>query len=429
MSQAGLSYEQAPPYGLPLRYFLTAPLFLQLAAVAAIPGIKDWTSDPHTLAAIALTHLITLGFLGMVMQGALLQMLPVVLGAPVPAAGWVARLGHTGLTLGALLLAAGLYRAQATLLHLAMAVLAIGWLPFLAAAAVSLARARTMSRLTLIPLRLAWLSALLTVALGLWLAAVLAGILDPHAIERGLGLHLAWGLGGWILLLVMGVAYQVVPMLQITPPYPAFYARWAPGVAFAALGLVSLATVADLPALGDLGYGLIGASLAGFGLVTLDLQRRRRRRVTDATLLFWRLGMLSLLALAPLPALYLKLPGEWQAPTAMTAGLVFLLGFAASVVNGMLYKIVPFLAWFHLQSQTGARAGTIPNMKEFLPDTQAMRHWRLHLAAVLWLIPAPWLPPAYAAPGLLLLALSAHVLWRNLLGCVRLFRRYGGRLA
>ncbi|MFN3593977.1 MAG: hypothetical protein ACK4TK_04765, partial [Thiobacillaceae bacterium] len=155
---------------------------------------------------------------------------------------------------------------------------------------------------------------------------------------------------------------------------------------------------------------------------------RRRRRVTDATLLFWRLGMLSLVALASLPSLYPDLPAGWQGPMAVTGGLLFLLGFAASVVNGMLYKIVPFLAWFHLQTQTGARAGTIPNMKEFIADGQARRHWRLHLAAVLWLLPAPWLPPAYAAPGLLLLALSADVLWRNLLGCVRLFQRYGGRL-
>ncbi|MFN3593975.1 MAG: hypothetical protein ACK4TK_04755 [Thiobacillaceae bacterium] len=96
MSQAGLSYEQAPPYGLPLRFFLTAPLFLLLAAVAAIPLAPDWTADPHTLAAIALTHLLTLGFLGMVMQGALLQMLPVVIGAPVPATLWVAPRGPGG---------------------------------------------------------------------------------------------------------------------------------------------------------------------------------------------------------------------------------------------------------------------------------------------------------------------------------------------
>lgn len=428
MSRTGLSYEQAPAFGLPLRFFLTAPPFLLLTAVAAILTAPDWTADPHTLAAIGLTHLLTVGFLGMVMQGALLQMLPVIIGTPVPASLWVARLGHAGLGLGTPLLAAGLYLGQAGLIHAAMAALALGWLPFLTATAVSLARARTASPLTLHPMRMAWLAALLTVGLGLGMADVFTGDLGAAWIDQGLALHVAWGLGGWVSLLIMGVAYQVVPMLQLAPAYPAVFARWASWVLFAALVLLTLATLFERPALAELALGLASASLAGFGLVTLDLQRRRRRNLTDATLLFWRLGMLSLVALAPLPWLSLHLPASWHAPVALTAGLLFLLGFAVSVVNGMLYKIVPFLAWFHLQTQTGARAGTIPNMKEFLPDAQARRHWRMHLAAVLWLVPATWLPPAYALPGLLLLAYSAYVLWRNLLGCVRLFHRYGGRL-
>jgi hypothetical protein len=31
--------------------------------------------------------------------------------------------------------------------------------------------------------------------------------------------------------------------------------------------------------------------------------------------------------------------------------VVFGLGFAYSIINGMLYKIVPFLTWFHLSSK------------------------------------------------------------------------------
>ena len=37
MSQpAGLSFEQAPPFSLPLRFFLTAPLFLLAAAILIV---------------------------------------------------------------------------------------------------------------------------------------------------------------------------------------------------------------------------------------------------------------------------------------------------------------------------------------------------------------------------------------------------------
>jgi len=31
-------------------------------------------------------------------------------------------------------------------------------------------------------------------------------------------LHAAWGLFGWVLVLIVGVAHQVVPMLQISQP-------------------------------------------------------------------------------------------------------------------------------------------------------------------------------------------------------------------
>lgn len=429
MSRTGLSYEQAPPLALPLRFFLTAPLILMLAAVAAIPAAAGWPRNPLSPAALALTHLLTLGVLGQVMVGALIQILPVVIGSPLPAPHALAAATHAGLTLGTLLLASGLGFVHAGLIQAAMVVLATGWLPFLAATAMSLAHARSTSALSLTPMRLAWFALLVTLGLGLLLAGALAGVWPLAWIAEGLVLHAAWGLVGWVLILVMGVAYQVVPMLQLTPPYPAAYARWASWLVFVTLLGLSLAALSAPAVVADAVAIVLGLSLAGFGLITLDLQRRRRRRLADATLRFWRLGMLSLVALAPLPWLWARLPEPAREPALLTGGLVFLLGFAVSVVNGMLYKIVPFLAWFHLQTQTGARAGTIPNMKEFLPEAQALAHWRLHLAAMAWLTPAPWLPPDYAAPGLLLLACSAHRLWRNLLGCVHLFRRHGGRLA
>lgn len=172
---------------------------------------------------------------------------------------------------------------------------------------------------------------------------------------------------------------------------------------------------------------MVSTAMAAFASATLDLQRRRRRRLPDVTLEFWRLGMASLLLLVPLPLAGSRLPEAWQGALEISAGLLFLLGFAASVVCGMLYKIVPFLAWFHLQTQTGAKAGSIPNMKAFVPDAASRRHLRLHLAAVLLLVPAPFLPPAFALPGLIALAASAQLLWANLLSCARLFRRYGGR--
>ncbi len=430
MNQAALSYDQAPPFGLPLRFFLTAPLLLMLAALGGLATVQAWTASRWSGEAAALTHLITLGFLGQVMMGALLQMLPVVIGSPVPWPRLTASLGHLGLTAGTLLLAAGLGWSQPSLVLWGMATLGVGWLPFLLATAVSLSRAHPATTATLYPMRQAWFALVVTLALGVWLGGGLAGVWSAGPVDVLTGMHAAWGLLGWVLILVIGVAYQVVPMLQITPAYPLFISRWLTWMLLAGIAVLSLGSLLPswlLAGSGVTAWLLAGGAMAGFAFATLYVQQRRRRKLPDVTLDFWRLAMTSLLLLVPLPLLWGFLPEAWRGPLETSAGLLFLLGFAASVVSGMLYKIVPFLAWFHLQTQTGAKAGTIPNMKAFVPDALARRQLHLHLAAVLLLLPAPWLPPAYAIPGLLLLAASAYGLWLNLLRCVRLFRRYGGR--
>ena len=55
------------------------------------------------------------------------------------------------------------------------------------------------------------------------------GILLAHGYASGIALpdarklaaaHVSLMLGGWVLLLIVGVSYQVVPMFQLTPNYP-----------------------------------------------------------------------------------------------------------------------------------------------------------------------------------------------------------------
>ena len=432
MASPGLSYDQAPPFGTPLRLFLAAPLFLILAAVLAAASPESWLQSRWTPHALAITHLLTLGYLGMVMAGAFLQILPVVIGSPVPAVGLIGHFALAGLGGGALLLATGFLLGEPTLLVLASLALAIGLAPFLAGTAVSLARARALPTVAW-PMRQAWLSLIVTGALGMGLATGLAG-LWPLSDPLGLtSLHAAWGLGGWVLILVMGMAYQVVPMLQLTPPYPA---RVMAGLTWsmpAALLLFTLAYFLPASVSSDLKIlaWLVGSLTAlGFALATLRLQHLRRRKLSDVTLDFWRLGTSSLILAVLLAPAALMEANPWQNAAQLGMGMAFLLGFTASVVNGMLYKIVPFLGWFHLpaQTQAQAQAGSIPNMKEFITDDAARRHFRLHLAALVLLLPCPLLPPQAAIPGLALLAVSGLVLGLNLLQARRVFLAHGGSL-
>jgi hypothetical protein len=421
--QAGLSFEQAPPFSLPLRFFLSAPLFLLVAAclIVLTPEtlISRWS--PQTL---ALTHAVTLGFLAMVMLGALLQMLPVVAGSPLPAPRLVAWLSHIPLALGTIALMTGFLTAEPVAFGIGVILLGGGFVIFLVATTISLTRAA--AGMTVNGMRLAAVCLGITLLLGLALALLRVGGWSPPAVEPTIAAHMAFGLLGWVLLLVIGVAYQVVPMFQITPPYPPRLSRWLTGVLFVLLLLHAAAPLwpGAFTQLVDAG---LAAAILLFALVTLRLQARRRRKLPDVTLGFWRLGMASLIACVAVWTVAQFWP-SWanSAPYPLLLGVLFIGGFAVSVVNGMLYKIVPFLAWFHLQAQLQARAGSIPTMKEMIAEPWMRWQFRFHFAACALLAAAVLWPRLTMAAGGVL-ALSALLLGLNLLSAARRFHRHGGR--
>ena len=422
MSQAGLSFEQAPPLALPLRFFLTAPLFLLIAALV-IAVSPDALASRWTPAALALTHALTLGFLAMAIFGALMQMLPVVAGSPLPAPRVLAWLSHVPLALGTVALMAGFLTAESLAFGTGVILLGIGLTAFLTAAAVSLARAA--AGVTVNGIRFAVTSLAITLVFGLALSLLRAGCGIPFGVEAVRAAHVAFGLLGWVLLLVIGIAYQVVPMFQLTPPYAPRLARWLAGALFALVALHSAAPLLPAAARRLVDAGLAAGILA-FALATLRLQARRRRTLPDVTLDFWRLGMASLIACV-LVWLAAQVHPAWTGSGVypLLLGVLFIGGFAVSVVNGMLYKIVPFLAWFHLQAQLQARAGIIPTMRDMIGEGRARRQFRVHLGACALLVAGLLWPPLIRAGGILL-ALSAMLLWINLLSATRQFSRHGG---
>ena len=237
-------------------------------------------------------------------------------------------------------------------------------------------------------------------------------------------LHAVWGLAGWTTLLLAGVAYQVVPMFHITPPYPAgLTRRFAPlmtGIlagwsAFILAGWTMGATVAGMA----LAVGLIVLAAA-----TLSLLAQRRRKIGDPTLGYWRMSMASLLAGAAVWLLTRWIPALATSPQVeLGLGILLIFGFAVAVINGMLYKIVPFLAWFHLQAQLLGRAKA-PNIKQLLPDAPVRRQWWASLAALLLLLAAAVYPAVFTYPAALALGATGTWLGVNLLSVARIYHRY-----
>jgi hypothetical protein len=421
LHSANLSLDQAPPLSIPLRFFLTAPLFgLGAAFLLIIYGPEALFSRWET-ATLALTHLLTLGFLALVMCGAILQMLPVIAGSPVPRVHLVGTLVHLLLTLGTTLLVAGFLTDASFWLEAAALLLTAGFGIFILAVTIALWRVKATSA-TINGMRMAILSLVVTAGLGVMLIAGRARWIQLDTLLFA-DIHLTWGLLGWVALLVVGIAYQVVPMFQVTPEYPAWIKRWLTRtllfflILWSALKIV--VTQYQLPAFvvpASLGIIICGYIL--FASVTLLLQHRRRRRVFDVTLLFWRTGLGSILVCALLWISGYFAPALKELPQFdLLLGIGLIAGAGLSLLNGMLYKIVPFLTWFHLQNRQltlMCMTVKIPNMKELLPDRTSKLQFSVHLVFLTMIILSIFFPAWFTHAAGVMFGLSCLLLWLNL---------------
>jgi hypothetical protein len=350
----------------------------------------------------------------MVMLGALFQVLPVVSNRAIPGDQVIAPLVHHGMVWGTLTLAAGFLTSWGWLFGLSAFLLITGFGLFVSAFGTGLVRARPAGDTT-VTLRLAALSLVATVVLGgmqlslhLWPEA---GLYHPHQTQ----LHAFVGGFGWVLLLVMGVSFQVIPMFHVAPAFPHWVCRRLPLVVLATNAAVLLA---GHPAVAyALSLTMVAAIL--YATEALKVLMARKRKLVDYTVRFWQLGLSQLIAAAVLALGLIFTEGDaWRMPLESLLGLMFALGFALSVMLGMLQKIVPFLIYLHLQRMTLANPQSVtvklPHMKALIPTERSRWQYRLQLVLLPCIYMAPWAPWISVVAGLLLVATFGwlgHCLW------------------
>lgn len=412
---AGVQPDQGPPLAVPLSFFAVAAVAL-VAAGVVVAGYGGVQFSQRTLpGAQAATHLLTLGFLGAVMLGALYQMIPVVGGAPVPApqlafvalAAWT--VGVVGLVLGFLLGAPVFFSIGGTGLLLGAT---------LAGGPLGVALFRSPARTpTLYGLRVAAAGFVIVVGAGLGMALLRAGLgvsLDWVAAWRT---HVGLGAAVWVSGLIVSVSWQVLPMFYTAPaPYR--------GLSLATLAALAL-PLFGLPLVWGLGLDpelfawlIVPTALAVWVVQPISWARQlqlRKRRRKDASVRFWAVasGLGPLVGLVWAAAAWRE--ASWLAPL---AGWLFFFGWAGLVVHGMLTRIVAFLVWFHRFSGQVGKA-PVPPMKQLWPDRAAHRGLALHivtlaLGATALVTGYDWVTRATGV-GLVLVGLSlGYGLWRAL---------------
>ena len=420
-----LSFEQAPPISVPFRFFLTAPWFGVAAGLLLLVEGGDMLQSrwlPETLAA---THLLVAGFMLQAMCGALMQFVPVAAGGNIWRPRWIAGVVHPLLIASTGLLVAAFLSQRPGLFVAAAHGFSVGLGIFLLVIGVALWRTPARGA-TIITLRMAIVGLLVTLVLGVLLTRELVEGSSSFFLAW-VDVHAGWGLWGWSLMLLSGVAYFVVPMFQLTAQYPGWMARSFPWLVVMSLLFWSMQLVAEGESIKRIGL-MTGLLCAGaFAAMTLHLQQRRRRKTADTTLRYFRVAMLCLMAVSLLGGWVLWQPTLADDPRAIvTLGVLMIAGVFVSAIAGMLYKIVPFLNWLHLQRASGLHSMP-PTMNQMIAERHMRGQLYVHLLALVLLLAAVWLPLLGRLAGAMF-ALDCAWLGANLLNAMLAYRRFRRRI-
>ncbi|WP_200763357.1 hypothetical protein [Nitrosophilus alvini] len=407
----GLSLDQAPPFEAPLRFFLTAPIFGILAAAFMFFSDASSFANRYSPEMIATLHLITLGFMTMVMIGAMQQMLPVLVGVRFPKPLLFAKIIHTALVLGTLLMGIGLYFSFSKLLMAASLFLLFSIGIFAIVTGYKVFRS-SYSNHTVFSMRFSIISLFIALLLGVHMLVSLGLSKTGESFLTFVDIHALWAFFGWTGLLIIGVSYQVVPMFYVTPDFSNSIKKLLAPFIFLFLFLTSATLFIDFSYV----FGAVLFCFLFFGIATFKLIEKRKRKLIDTTINYWRISSLLLSLGGALFILYLFIPND---SLLWIASVTLLYGFAVSLINGMLYKIIPFLAWFHLSSMGYF---DIPTMREMIPEKSAKLQMILHILAYLSLLLLPFAPLTKLSA--LLIAISNIMLFINLYKAVKVFFEY-----
>jgi len=371
----------APSVSLPLRFMLTAlvALFGAVAWIIANPSILAiYHYHQHVIAA---THLVVLGFICTVVMGAMYQLVPVALETKLYSerlAKWqfvihvigfvgmvwmfnvwnMKQVGHFGsaLALGVGLfvynLARTLWRVPKWNIVATAITAALVWFSLTIFVGLSIAAAKCAYEATE---GLATEEGVKQVVGGL---RVVAGVVSRFDAIGAMHAHAHLGVVGFFVMLIVGVAYRLIPMFTLTE----VQCKYRAGLSIVLLNIGIAGSVVTILLRSQWKPVFAATVVAGLAIFVWELWAMLRARKRPA--LDWGLksflaavGMLIPVCILALVLSWPSLPmNQFFGMLENVYGFLGLFGVVTLAILGMLHKILPFLVWFGVYSPHVGRA-------------------------------------------------------------------------
>lgn len=372
----------SPPFRIVAKYFAATIISFVVLNLMLVLNYLDISGHHFQPKILSITHIATLGFITMIIFGAMFQLVPVVLEVKLfsiilaEIQFWIFSAGVVLLVYKFWNFGSGLsFTLPAILLNIAMLIFSINII-------ASMVKVKSWNITgTYLASSIFWL--LTTAVAGLLLSINLDTPFIKISHLQYLKLHVITAFVGWVAMVVMGVSFKLIPMFILSHDYKLNLAKWA--VILINIGLLGVNWIMHYPDTEF--YNTFFGSLIFIGMLLYLVQitivfKKRIRKKPDIGLKFTSVALIILSITAVLNFSFLFFNYENVINLTLVYGIIFLIGFASMLIIGQMYKIVPFLVWYHkYSSKVGIEK--VPMLKDMFNETLAEYQFYLMIAGLI----------------------------------------------
>jgi len=353
-----ISQDFAPPFKLIAPFFILGSFFYLFTALFLFSfDIVDLSFlNPKV---IGFTHLFLLGFVMMIIFGAMAQLVPVVL-----------EVGHFGVELfysiwpllfiGTVLMVFGfLYSPQ--LLPYGGVVVLISMMIFVMEIFMTISKVKKLN-LVMSSVLISNTFLFFGIIFGLLMALSYAGTIsvDIASLLKG---HIFMVVAGYISITIMGLSIVLVPMFTLSHGFSMKPLEISISTMSVAVISVVVGTLFDIKVLEYIGYVLSVVAMLSYFYIIYIIYKTRPRKENDVYAISLMFSYISLLVALALGISYFIIGGE---NILLASGWLMFYGFFAFLITGHIYKIIPFLVWFERFSPLVGKQ-KVPMLADMVP--------------------------------------------------------------
>ena len=371
----------APPFKLVAKYFLAAIVSFVLLNFLLLLNYSEIVGHHFNPKILSINHVATLGWITMIIFGAMFQLVPVVLETKLFSEKlaeiqfWIYLPGVIGIVYCFWVFDTGINMTfSAVLLNLAMFIFSFNII-------ITMKSVKEWN-VTAWYLAAAIFYLIVTAIAGLLLAINLWTPYVKLDHLQYLNLHAHIAFIGWVSMVIMGVSFKLIPMFTLSHGFPLTNAKlafWILNVGL--LGISTIMHYKDTTFLYYIFTGLIVLGIIFFLLQIRIIFKNRIRKKYDIGIKFSVVAYL-MLGLTTILGTFIAFV-DYQNIINLTLiyGYMIIFGYISMLIVGQMYKIVPFLVWYHkYSSKVGLEP--VPMLKDMFYEKFAHIEFYLMITAV-----------------------------------------------